>query len=42
VQRLWEGWGRPPIRWMNEGHYSLLAWPGRLVRLARPMLSGIR
>lgn len=39
VQRLWEGWGRPPIRWMNEGHYSLLAWPGRLVRLSRPVLN---
>jgi len=39
VQRLWEGWGRPPIRWENEGHYSLLAVPGRLVRRARPLLA---
>ncbi len=32
VHRLWEGWGRPPSLWEREGHYTLLAVPGRVVR----------
>ncbi|HET6374208.1 MAG TPA: alpha/beta hydrolase family protein [Candidatus Polarisedimenticolia bacterium] len=39
VARLWESWGRPQIRWENQGHYSLLAVPGRLVRRSLPFLS---
>lgn len=38
VERLWESWGRPPIRWEEQGHYTLLAVPGRLVRRALPLL----
>jgi len=38
VRRLWESWGRPPIRWEREGHYTLLAMPGRVVRRSLPFL----
>ncbi|HEY3174711.1 MAG TPA: alpha/beta hydrolase family protein [Candidatus Polarisedimenticolia bacterium] len=38
VARLWESWGRPAIRWEEQGHYSLLAVPGRLVRRSRELL----
>ncbi len=39
VRVLWEAWGRPPIRWEEEGHYTLLALPGRLIRRAWPLLA---
>jgi hypothetical protein len=32
VTRLHEAWGRPALRWEQQGHYTLLAVPGRLVR----------
>src|SRR5262249_15116556 len=32
VRRLHERWGRPELRWEDQGHYTLLAVPGRLVR----------
>ncbi len=38
VQELWMSWGRPPIRWEDQGHYSLLAVPGRLVRRSLPFM----
>ena len=41
VADLWESWGRPDIRWENEGHYTLLAYPGRVVRLSEPLLSPV-
>lgn len=25
VRRLWSAWGRPPIHWLDRGHYGLLA-----------------
>jgi len=38
VDRLREAWGRPAILWEPQGHYSLLAVPGRLVRRVREFL----
>jgi len=38
VVRLWEKWGRPPISWEDQGHYTLLAVPGRLVRRSLVLL----
>ncbi|MGH9868738.1 MAG: alpha/beta hydrolase family protein [Candidatus Polarisedimenticolia bacterium] len=38
VQRLQEAWGRPELRWEPQGHYTLLAVPGRLVRRSLPFL----
>ena len=39
VVSLWESWGRPPIRWEDQGHYTLLAVPGRLVRRSLAFLA---
>lgn len=39
VTRLWENWGRPEMRWQEQGHYTLLAVPGRVVRRSLPFLS---
>ena len=39
VTTLWERWDRPAIRWEDQGHYTLLAVPGRLVRRSLPFLS---
>ena len=41
VTRLWENWGRPVMSWQEQGHYTLLAVPGRVVRRSLPFLSGI-
>ena len=41
VVRLWERWGRPPISWEDQGHYTLLAVPGRLVRRSQPLLRAV-
>lgn len=38
VARLWQAWGRPAIRWEDQGHYTLLAVPGRLIRRCLPFL----
>ena len=38
VSDLWERWGRPRILWEDQGHYTLLAVPGRLVRRCRDFL----
>lgn len=38
VRRLWRAWGRPPIRWMNRGHYSLLATNRGLMAHAVPFM----
>ena len=38
VQDLWNRWGRPAIRWEDQGHYTLLAVPGRLVRRSLPFI----
>jgi len=38
VSDLWERWGRPRILWEDQGHYTLLAVPGRLVRRCRGFL----
>jgi hypothetical protein len=38
VRRLWRAWGRPPIRWMNRGHYSLLATNRGLMAHAIPFM----
>jgi pimeloyl-ACP methyl ester carboxylesterase len=38
VRRLHEAWGRPEIRWLRRGHYTLLATPGALFREALPFL----
>jgi hypothetical protein len=38
VRRLWRAWGRPPIRWMNRGHYSLLATNRGLMSHAIPFM----
>jgi len=38
VQRLHEAWGSPALRWEPQGHYSLLAVPGRLVWRSLPFL----
>jgi dienelactone hydrolase len=38
VRRLHEAWGEPALRWEDQGHYTLLAMPGRLVRLSLPFL----
>ena len=39
VTRLWDKWGRPLISWQEHGHYTLLAFPGRVVRRSLPFLS---
>jgi hypothetical protein len=38
VRRLWRAWGRPPIRWMNRGHYSLLVTNRGLMAHAVPFM----
>jgi pimeloyl-ACP methyl ester carboxylesterase len=38
VRRLHAAWGEPALRWEDQGHYTLLAVPGRLVRLSLPFL----
>ena len=38
VRRLWRAWGRPQIRWMNRGHYSLLATNRGLMSHAIPFM----
>ena len=38
VTDLWERWRRPAILWEPQGHYTLLAVPGRLVRRVLPFL----
>jgi hypothetical protein len=38
VRRLWRAWGRPPIRWMNRGHYALLATNRGLMSHAIPFM----
>ncbi len=38
VADLWERWRRPAILWEPQGHYTLLAVPGRLVRRVLPFL----
>ena len=38
VRRLWRAWGCPPIRWMNRGHYSLLATNRGLMSHAVPFM----
>lgn len=41
VRRLWDNWGRPPLSWQPQGHYSLLAVPGRLIRKSLPFLGRV-
>ena len=38
VESLWERWSRPAVRFEREGHYTLLAMPGRIVRRSLPFL----
>ena len=38
VRRLWRAWGRPPVRWMNRGHYALLATNRGLMSHAIPFM----
>ncbi len=38
VENLWTVWGRPEIRWLPRGHYTLLATPGALMRHALPFI----
>ena len=38
VRRLWRAWGRPPIHWMNRGHYALLATNRGLMSRAIPFM----
>src|SRR5438093_5192797 len=38
ARRLWRAWGRPPIRWMNRGHYALLATNRGLMSHAIPFM----
>ncbi len=38
VRELWRRWGEPPLRWEPQGHYTLLAVPGRLVRRSRDFI----
>ena len=38
VRRLWRSWGRPPIQWMNRGHYALLATNRGLMSHAIPFM----
>ena len=38
VERLWEAWGRPALRWLPRGHYTLLAAPGALMRASLPFM----
>ena len=38
VRRLWLAWGRPPIQWMNRGHYALLATNRGLLSHAIPFM----
>ncbi len=38
VERLWTAWGRPEIRWLSQGHYTLLAAPGPLLRHSLPFV----
>jgi len=39
VEALRQAWGEPPMQWEPQGHYSLLAFPGRLVRRSLPFLA---
>jgi alpha/beta hydrolase family protein len=38
VERLWRAWGRPEVRWLARGHYTLLATPGALMRHSLPFI----
>lgn len=38
ARRLWRAWGRPPIQWMNRGHYALLATNRGLMSHALPFM----
>jgi pimeloyl-ACP methyl ester carboxylesterase len=38
VRALHVRWGSPELRWEEQGHYTLLAVPGRLVRRSLPFL----
>jgi hypothetical protein len=38
VERLWRAWGRPDVRWLPRGHYTLLATPGALMRHSLPFI----
>ena len=38
VRRLHDAWGGPALQWEPQGHYTLLAVPGRLVRRSLPFL----
>jgi pimeloyl-ACP methyl ester carboxylesterase len=38
VERLWRAWGRPEIRWLPRGHYTLLATPGAVLRHSLPFI----
>ncbi|HKY31223.1 MAG TPA: alpha/beta hydrolase family protein [Candidatus Polarisedimenticolia bacterium] len=38
VAALWRRWGRPSLLWERQGHYSLLAVPGRLIRRSIPFI----
>ena len=39
VERLWQAWGRPELRWLPRGHYTLLATPGALMRACLPFMA---
>ena len=38
VRRLWRAWDRPPIHWMNRGHYALLGTNRGLMSRAIPFM----
>jgi pimeloyl-ACP methyl ester carboxylesterase len=38
VERLWRAWGRPELRWLPRGHYTLLAAPRALMRASLPFI----
>jgi len=38
VERLWQAWERPALRWLPRGHYTLLATPGALLRVSLPFM----
>lgn len=38
VRRLWNAWGRPPLRWLDRGHYGLLATNRGLMAQAVPFM----
>jgi hypothetical protein len=40
VRRLHRAWDRPPIVWLDRGHYALLATTGGLLRRAVPFMRG--